>query len=283
MNTVELNHVSKKLKGFAIDDLTLTVPQGYVTGFIGPNGSGKSTTIQLMMDVLKPDTGEIKLYNEPNTKASTKQKIGFVYDELYMYDNFTIKKMKAFIAPLYDNWSDTLFKKYLRAFQLPIKMKLKHFSKGMKMKCSLLFALAHNPEFIIMDEPTAGLDPVFRRELIDLLQELMVDEKRTIFFSTHITTDLDRMADYIVFINHGKLVFQKSIEELQENYHIVKGKSALLDPDMRRLFSGVRETPQGFTALLEGDAGLFDAFEDEVIVEKASLEDIMYFKTKRNR
>ncbi|MDL4841095.1 ABC transporter ATP-binding protein [Aquibacillus rhizosphaerae] len=280
MNTVELNHVSKELKGFSLKDLSIKVPQGYITGFIGPNGSGKSTTIHMIMDILKPDQGEIKLFDSPNTEAQLKQKIGFVYDELYMYENFTIKKMKAFIAPLYDGWDDQLFNKYLHEFDLPFRKKLKHFSKGMKMKCSLLFALAHNPEFIIMDEPTAGLDPIFRRELIDLLQELMVDEKRTIFFSTHTTTDLDHIADYIVFINKGEIVMQKSMADIQEYFHIIKGRSDMLDQDMRSLFLGVRETAQGFTALLEGDSSLFDEFKNDVIIEKATLEDIMYFKTK---
>src|SRR5699024_2814277 len=142
-----------------------------------------------------------------------KQNIGFVYDDLYMYDDMTIKKMKSFIAPLYDNWNEEIFQTFLEKFDLPLKKKIKNFSKGMKMKCSLLFALAHEPEFIVMDEPSAGLDPIFRREFLNLLQGLMVKENQTIFLSTHITTDLDKIADYIIFIDKGEIIFQKSMEE----------------------------------------------------------------------
>ncbi|MCT2534668.1 ABC transporter ATP-binding protein [Aquibacillus koreensis] len=280
MNTVEMKQVSKKMDDFSINKLSFTVPKGYITGFIGPNGSGKTSTIRMMMDVWKADQGEIKVFGQDmDTKA--KQRIGFVYDDLYMYENFTIDKMRSFIAPLYDTWDPTLFWKYQSKFGLPTTKKLKKFSKGMKMKCSLLFALSHNPEFIIMDEPTAGLDPVFRRELIDLLQELMTDENRTIFFSTHITTDLDQIADYIVFIKNGGIVFQKSMEEIKETFHIVKGKNEDLDPDIQKMFEGIRQTDQGFSGLFTGNLSLFDGFEDRVLIEKATLEDIMYFMLKR--
>ena len=135
MNVIEVNKVSKAYKDFFIDDMNFTVPEGFITGFIGPNGSGKSTTIQMIMDVVKPDHGDIYLFGGQNEVASNKQKIGFVYDELYMYENFHIKKMKSIIAPLYDTWDDNLFEKYISAFELPLKKKIKHFSKGMKMKC----------------------------------------------------------------------------------------------------------------------------------------------------
>ncbi|WP_407271688.1 ABC transporter ATP-binding protein [Radiobacillus sp. PE A8.2] len=280
MNAIELKEVSKSFRSFSVNNLNIKVPEGYITGFIGPNGSGKSTTIHMMMDVLKADEGTIRLYDAPNDQVDVKQRIGFVYDELYMYENFTINNMKSFIKPLYKDWNEELFYQYLNKFNLPYKIKIKEFSKGMKMKCSLLFALAHDPDLIIMDEPTAGLDPVFRRELIDLLQELMVKENRTIFFSTHITTDLDRIADYIVFINRGKVILQKSMEEIRDYYHVVKGKKEWLDPDVKRMFRGIQENEQGFTGLFEGDISLFNDFESEIVIEQATLEDIMYFMTK---
>ena len=204
MNTVEFHHVSKKLKDFSIENLDFNIPNGYITGFIGPNGSGKTTTIQMMMNLLQIDAGDIKLFGTSHKDHQVKQKIGFVYDELYMYEEFNIKKMKAFIAPLYETWNEALFQKYLMKFELPLTKKIKKFSKGMKMKCSLLFALSHEPEFIVMDEPTSGLDPIFRRELLDHIQELMLKENQTIFLSSHITDDLDRIADYIIFIYQGK-------------------------------------------------------------------------------
>lgn len=149
------------------------------------------------------------------------------------------------------------------------------------MKCSLLFALSHEPEFIVMDEPTAGLDPIFRRELLDILQQLMVRENQTIFLSTHITTDLDRIADHIIFIDKGKITLQQSMEYLQEQFHMIKGNTNMLDADTRTLFTGIQETDVGFQALFEGDPSLFDEFEGELMITPATLEDIMYFLTRK--
>ena len=149
------------------------------------------------------------------------------------------------------------------------------------MKTSLLFALSHRPELIIMDEPTSGLDPIFRRELLEELQNLMLNENQTIFFSTHITQDLDRIADKIVFIYQGKLQFEKSMEEIRENFYLIKGPNRELDADLKSIFQGYKQTEQNFTGLYEGDISLFQDFEDQFLIEPASLEDIMYFMTKK--
>jgi len=281
MNTVEFHNVTKQRKDFTIENLNLAIPTGYITGFIGPNGSGKTTTIQMMMDILQFDEGDIHIFETSHKNHHSKQKIGFVYDDLYMYEEFNIKKMKSFIAPLYHTWNEQLFQEYLKAFELPLRKKIKHFSKGMKMKCSLLFALSHEPEFIVMDEPTSGLDPVFRREILEILQDIMVKENQTIFLSTHITTDLDRIADHIIFIYQGKIVFQKNMEDIREQFYIVKGSLDMIDADSRILFTGIRKNRLGFTALFEGNPTLFDDFEDDFVVEQATLEDIMYFMTRK--
>ncbi|WP_404454571.1 ABC transporter ATP-binding protein [Oceanobacillus kapialis] len=283
MNAVKFEDVTKKRKDFTLDNINMTIPRGFVTGFIGPNGSGKTTTIQMLMNLLTPDSGNITLFDKSHKNHQVKQRIGFVYDDLYMYEEFTVNKMKAFIAPIYENWNETLFQKYVKEFDLPLRKKLKHFSKGMKMKCSLLFALAHEPEFIIMDEPTSGLDPIFRRELLDQLQELMLRDNQTIFLSTHITTDLERIADYIVFIYKGEIIFQKSMLEIQEQFHIVKGKKEMIDADTETLFSGIKLNEHGFAALYEGDPGIFDVYGEEMVIENASLEDIMYFLTREGK
>jgi ABC-2 type transport system ATP-binding protein len=281
MYTAEFHNVTKKRKDFSMSNLNFTIPKGYITGFIGQNGSGKTTTIQMMMDILKIDSGDIKLFGTSHKEHESRQKIGFVYDALYIYEEFNIKKMKSLIAPLYDTWNEELFQTYLEKFELPYRKKIKHFSKGMKMKCSLLFALAHEPEFIVMDEPTSGLDPVFRRELLGLLQELMVRENQTIFLSTHITTDLDQIADHIIFIYKGEIILQQSMEEIRERFFVIKGNSHLLDEDTRTLFIGIQENEVGFTALFEGNPSLFDEFDKEIITENATLEDIMYFMTRK--
>ncbi|SET59829.1 ABC-2 type transport system ATP-binding protein [Oceanobacillus limi] len=281
MNTVEFHHVTKRRKGFSIEDLNITIPRGFITGFIGPNGSGKTTTIQMMMNLLKIDEGEIKLFGNTHKNQHLKQRIGFVYDDLFMYEDFTINHMKSFIAPLYETWNEDLFQRYVTEFELPLKKKIKKFSKGMKMKTSLLFALAHEPEFIVMDEPTAGLDPIFRRELLDLLQELMVRENQTIFLSTHITTDLDRLADHIIFIYKGKIMFQKSMEQIKDSFYVIKGRSDLIDTDTKDLFIGIQENNLGFSALFEGDPAIFDPIGKDIVTERATLEDIMFFMTRK--
>ena len=280
MSVVEFKQVTKNWKDFSIKNLNFIIPKGYITGFIGPNGSGKTSTIKLMMDLLQLDEGDITIFGTPHKNSDVKQRIGFVYDDLFMYEDFTIKKMKNLIAPIYKSWNEKRFNELLNRFELPYKKKLKTFSKGMKMKCSLLFALAHEPELLIMDEPTSGLDPIFRKELLQLLQEVMVQEAQTIFLSTHITTDLDKVADYVVMMNNGEIVLQQSMEDMKENYHVIKGKSELLDADIRSLFIHIEETNAGFQALFNGDPQIFAPFSEEVIIENAVLDDMMYFLIK---
>lgn len=280
MTAIHMQNITKRFKGFAIEDLTITVPEGYITGFIGPNGSGKSTVIRMMMGLVHPDEGEITIFGKPHNDPSLKQQIGFVYDQLYLYDDFTLKQAKNIVASLYHNWDEDRYQKYLETFSLPERKKIKTFSQGMKMKASLLLALSHRPRLIIMDEPTSGLDPIFRRQLLDHLQELMVDEKQTIFFSTHITQDLDKIADHIIFIYNGRLQLQKTLEDIKEQYYLVKGTPDQLDADLRNLLIGVQETPRGFTGLINGRKSLFEGLEEEFVIEPADLEDIMYYMTQ---
>ena len=278
-NVVELKNVTKKFKGFSVNNIDLQVKQGFVTGFIGANGAGKSTTIKMMMNLLKPDAGEVKLFglDYKTHEKAIKERIGFVYDGNVFFEGLNLKDIKRIVAPAYKHWDDTLFYQYVEQFELPLNKAIKTFSKGMQMKASLAIALSHHAELIIMDEPTAGLDPIFRRELLDLLQELMIDGNRTIFFSTHITTDLDRIADYIAFIQKGELVFNQSIHDVAENYALVKGGMDLLDRDTEKAFVHVHRASTGFEALTDNIKAVKNTFGDTVVIERASLEDIMYY------
>ncbi|WP_312130326.1 ABC transporter ATP-binding protein [Lysinibacillus capsici] len=278
-NVVELKNVTKRFKGFSVNHINLQVKRGFVTGFIGANGAGKSTTIKTMMNLLRPDAGEVKLFglDYKTHEKEIKQRIGFVYDGNIFFEGLNLKDIKRIVAPAYKRWDDTLFYQYVEQFELPLNKAIKTFSKGMQMKASLAIALSHHAELIIMDEPTAGLDPIFRRELLDLLQELMVDGNRTIFFSTHITTDLDRIADYIAFIQKGELVFNQSIHDVAENYALVKGELNLLDRDTEKAFVHVHRASTGFEALTDNIKATKNIFGDTVIIERASLEDIMYY------
>ncbi|MDV2581898.1 ABC transporter ATP-binding protein [Alkalibacillus haloalkaliphilus] len=278
-NVVELKGVKKEFKGFSIDQIDLEVKKGFITGFVGANGAGKSTTIKMMMNLLKPDQGEVKVFglDYNSHEKEIKERIGFVYDANVFYEGLNLKDIKRTVAPAYKSWDDDLFDYYVDKFGLPLNKAMKKFSKGMQMKASLAIALSHHAELIIMDEPTAGLDPIFRREFLDLIQELMVDSNRTIFFSSHITTDLDRIADYIAFIQEGDLVINQSTEEVAENYAIVKGELALLDRDTEKAFVAVRRAPTGFEALTDNLNQVNDIFGDSVVIEPATLEDIMYY------
>lgn len=209
-NIAEVRNLTKRFDGFALDDLSFDIKKGFITGFIGANGAGKTTTIRCLMDLIKIDQGEIQVFGESHGShtAEIKERIGFVYDANFYYEDLTIEKNKKILAPFYSQWDDELFYRYLQKFKLNKAKRVKHLSKGMRMKFALAMALSHHPDFIIMDEPTAGLDPIVRRELLDMMQDLIQNEEKAIFFSTHITTDLEKIADFIIFIHEGRIIFQ---------------------------------------------------------------------------
>ena len=284
-NILEIKNLGKSYKNFTLDNLTFKVKRGSVMGFIGPNGSGKSTTIKLIMNLIKKDNGNINIFGQDNLKheKGIKQKIGFVYDENNFYEELNIMEMKNILRPFYKNWDDNTFQQYINDFELPKKNKIKSLSKGMKMKFSLAIALSHKAELIIMDEPTAGLDPVFRSELLDILYNIIQDENVSIFFSTHITTDLEKIADYITFINKGKLVFSEPKDIITESYGLVKGNKELLDNDTRREFVSIKENAFGFQALTKDIIiKAREVFKEKCIIERASLEDIMVYTVRGN-
>lgn len=280
---LEVNNLRKEFKNFTIDNISFKLEPGYIMGFIGPNGAGKSTTIKLIMNLLKKDGGEIKIFGKDHIKheKEVKNRIGFVYDENYYYEDLTINSMKNIVASFYSNWDDDKFYQYIKEFDLNPKAKIKTLSKGMKMKFSLAVALSHNADLIIMDEPTSGLDPVFRREILDILYSVIQDDTKSIFFSTHITTDLEKVADYITFINKGKIVFSQAKDDILENYAIVKGGLDILNENIRKEFIGLRETRVGFEALTDNVNKIRNLFGDKVLMEKASLEDIMVYTVRR--
>ncbi|MGN1402554.1 MAG: ABC transporter ATP-binding protein [Bacillus sp. (in: firmicutes)] len=281
-NVIELHKVNKSFNGFELKDFSIQIKKGYVTGFIGGNGAGKSTTIKLIMNLLQPDSGSLSVFglDYRTHEKEIKQRIGFVYDENVFYENITLAQMKKIIQPAYHNWDDALFHYYVKAFDLPLTKQLKTFSKGMMMKASLAIALSHHAELIIMDEPTSGLDPIFRRELTNILHDLMQTGEKTIFFSTHITADLDRIADYITFIHNGKHIFTHEFYKVGEQYAIVKGSNNLLDSDTEKEFIALKRTAHGFEGLTAHMNRAVSLFGKMAVIEKASLEDIMFYTKK---
>lgn len=281
-NVIEFRNVNKTFKGFELKDFSISVKKGFVTGFIGGNGAGKTTTLKLIMNLLKQDSGSISIFglDYQTHEKEIKQRIGFVYDDNVFYEHLNLKEMKNIIQPAYTTWDESAFQKYINQFELPLNKKMKVFSKGMKVKAALAFALSHRAELIIMDEPTSGLDPIFRRELLGILRDLMQDGDKTIVFSTHITTDLDRIADYITFIQKGEHVFTKELYEIEEEYAIVKGTLDLLDRETEQAFIAIRKTNIGFEALTANKNWVSNLFGDTVILEKPTLEDIMFYSKK---
>lgn len=284
MNKIlEITNLKKNYKNFSLKGINITLERGYIMGFIGPNGSGKSTTIKLIMNLIKKDSGEIKIFgldNEQND-ISIKERIGFVYDENHFYEELTVKEMKDVIRPFYSRWDEGVFNQYAKNFELPLKKKIKHLSKGMKMKFSLAIALSHHAELLIMDEPTSGLDPLIRSELLDVLQSLLQDENKSIFFSSHITSDLDKVADYITLIDNGEIILSQTKDELLEEYCIVKGRKSQLDTHHGVNFIGLKQNDFGFEALSKNKKDVLNQLGDSVLIEKPTLEDIMLFFTKR--
>lgn len=282
MNAIEISNLSKTYPQFKIDNISLEVKKGYITGLIGPNGAGKSTLIKMMLGMIRGDAGQIRILGKeiPRQEIEMKHRVGIVSDDCYYYEHLSIQDTKKVIARFYDKWNESKFNRYLEQFELSPKKKIRELSKGMKMKFALAVALSHEAELLIMDEPTSGLDPVFRRELLDLLAEVMQDEHNSIIFSTHITTDLDRIADYIAFIHRGKLVFNDVKDDVLDRYTIVKGSRELLDSDIRAQFVGLRESSVGFEGLVDNRKQAESLFGNYAMFEKASLEDIMYYTTK---
>lgn len=280
---LKVEGLSKKFKRFQLKDVSFQLEKGYIMGFIGPNGSGKTTTIKLIMNLMKRDSGNIEIFGKDNIEfeKQVKDRIGFVYDESYFYQDLSIKQMKNIVAPFYTHWDEEVFQNYMEEFDLDEKQKIKKLSKGMKMKFSLSLALSHHAELIIMDEPTSGLDPVFRREMLDILYDIIQDADKSIFFSTHITTDLEKIADFITFIDDGEIVFSKEKDLLLETYGVVKGGNDDLTPELEKKLLGVRKTGVGFEALTDKKTFVRDLAGEKVLIERPSIEDIMYYTVRR--
>ncbi|WP_049389410.1 phenol-soluble modulin export ABC transporter ATP-binding protein PmtA, partial [Staphylococcus capitis] len=253
MNAIELKNVSYQTKDFQLKDISFKVPKGFVTGFIGGNGAGKTTVIRLIMDLIQSKNGQISVFNEQmkDSAVEIKNKIGFVYSETYFNDKWSIKKLENIVAPFYNNWDHKIFMNYLQFFQLPYKKKIKTFSTGMKMKLSLAIAFSHHAELFILDEPTSGLDPLVRNELLEIIQQELIDEDKTVFISTHIISDLEKIADYIVYLRDGQIIFNESRDALSEKYKVISGSNEDLDIELEELliYKEVRKT--GYIGLTE--------------------------------
>lgn len=277
-----VDNLTKHFKDFSLKNISFLLPHGYVMGFIGPNGSGKSTTIKLIMNLLHKDGGQIKVFGLDNLQheLTIKDRIAFVFDENHYYEELSIRDMARIVASFYKHWEPQTFDKCLKDFELNSKQKIKQLSKGMKMKFSLAIALSHRAELLIMDEPTSGLDPMARSELLEILATLIQDERKSVFFSTHITSDLDKIADFVTFIHHGEIVMSAPKDDILEKYGIVKGANDMLNEETKSLFVGIRTNKFGFEGLVQDKKKALFQFKERAIIEKPTLEDIMLYTVR---
>ncbi|MGB9903266.1 MAG: ABC transporter ATP-binding protein [Desulfotomaculales bacterium] len=276
---LEIKNLCKHYPGFSLQNVSFTLESGYIMGFIGPNGAGKTTTIKLIMGLIKKDAGEIRAFGLDNARDGTRirDRIGFVYDE-----ELTVGETRRLVAPFYSRWDDGAFRGYLERFELPWRKKVRELSRGMKMKLALAVALAHHADLIIMDEPTAGLDPVFRSELLEILLEFIQDERKGVFFSTHITADLDRVADYVTFLNRGEIVFSETREAILERYALVRGGGKPPEGELKAEFTGLRENRFGWEGLTGNVQRVRQRLGNAAVFERPTLEEIMLFTVRGN-
>ena len=277
-NAIELRGINKRYSGFTLDHVSFNVPKGSIMGFVGQNGAGKTTTIRSLLGITDIDDGDIKLLGLglKDNEQEIKQRIAVVFDELPFHDILTAKDMTRIFEGLYNDWDNTEYSRYLDLFQLPVKKKIGQFSKGMKMKLQIACALSHNAELLVMDEATTGLDPVVRDEILHIFMEYLQNGERSILMSSHITSDLEKIADMVTFIDKGKILLTGCKDELIETHGILKcSKEEAANIDSSDIVS-VRINSFGAEVMLSDRRNAGYKYSGAMI-DPASLDDIMLY------
>ena len=279
MNAIELSHINKSFGDFAIRDLNLTVPSGTICGLVGENGAGKSTTIRLLMGALRPDSGTASVLGTDVSSPEfrkVKEDVGVVLDEAYFPESLNAVQVGKIMAATYRRWDQKLYDGYLKRFDLPPSKQFKDFSRGMRMKLAIAVALSHQPKLLVLDEATAGLDPIVRDEVLDIFNEFTREEDHSILISSHILSDLEKLCDYIAFIHQGNLLFCEEKDRLLEEYGIFTDSAEQLECLLPEAI--VAREPNGYggvRALIRRDLASA-GFQ----LEKPSVEDIVLFLVK---
>lgn len=280
-NILEIKNLSKKYKSFELKNINLELPKGMIMGLIGENGAGKSTTIKAILNVINRDGGEVKIFGLDNlqNEKKIKEDIGVVLDDSFFSEYLNPTDINKIMKNIYKNWDENVYFKYIEDFKLPKDKMSKEYSSGMKMKLKIAVALSHHPKLLILDEPTSGLDPVARNEVLDIFQDFIQDEKCSILVSSHITSDLEHIADYITFINEGEIVLTKTRDELLENYGIVKCSEEEFKNIDKKDFVKVRKSRYEYDILVENKFEFVKKYNVQ-IVDKPTIEDIMLIYIK---
>lgn len=277
MNDIlKVDNLNKSYSDFSLTDVSFSLPEGCITGFVGVNGAGKTTTLRTLLALTKKVSGNIQFFglDMEKNERQIKDRIGIILDDGCFYDELSLAEMKSIVSSAYTSWSEQDFRRYIDMFSLDPKQKINTLSKGMKMKYALALALSHNAELLIMDEPTSGLDPLIRSQLLEILTEYMENGGKGVFFSTHITSDLDKIADMLIMIDKGNIIFQEEKDALLDTYRIVKGDIKSLNNGTRKFFLSISETAYGFTGITKRVSEV-QRYLSDAIMERPTIEDIM--------
>ena len=266
MNSISVENLSKEYKHFKLDNLNLSIPNGSVVGLVGANGAGKTTLIKLILGIIKKDSGTINIID--------KEEIGIVLDDAFLPDLLKINDISKIMKNIYKNWDEKLFKEYLQKFNLINNIPIKSLSKGMKKKLEIATSLAHNPKLLILDEPTSGLDPIVRGEVLDIFREFMENDEHSILISSHITSDLENIADYIVLIDNGKIILNKSIMDITDNYGIIHCTKEMFEK-LKNKAMNYRKNKYDYEVLIDNKKEIKREYKD-LTIDKASIDEMMY-------
>lgn len=272
MNKIEIKNLKKDYQNFALKDVNFSIPEGYVTGFIGRNGMGKTTTIKSILSLIQYQGEILSIHDDEKTKLDN-QKIGVIMDDSFLAKDWNMELVNQAMKVGYDEWNENAYWKFLEKFNIDKKLKVKELSRGMKIKLMLSIALSHNAELLILDEPTSGLDPSMREEFVEVISDYMQDDKHTVLFSTHITQDLETIADYIVFIDNGEIVLALEKEEFINYFMILKcglENQNTLDPTA---ILGQKKTKYNIEYLVKRDA--IDEIPNEYVEDAITIDKIM--------
>lgn len=281
-NAIEIKGVTKRYDGFTLDNISFEVPKGCIMGFIGQNGAGKTTTIRSLLNITGIDSGEIRLLGLDHIADETelKKRIAVVFDELPFQDIFNVRDMAKIFEGMYPEWDNAAYMQYTERFQLPQKKKIGQFSKGMKMKLQIACALSHNAELLVMDEATTGLDPVVRDEILHIFMEYLQTGERSILMSSHITSDLEKIADMVTFIDKGKILLSGYKDEITESHGIIKcDKDKLQEIDPEDIVS-IRTNSFGAEVMVNDRESAGYKYRD-CVIDPADLDDIMLYYVHR--
>lgn len=275
---IEVEKLNKDYKSFQLKNISFQVPAGSIMGFIGENGAGKTTTIKEILNLISRDSGVIKIFGQDNkiNEKEIKEQIGVVFDESYFHDGLKIKDITGIMKHIYKNWDAKVFSQYIDKFKLPDDKVVKEFSRGMKMKLTIAVALSHGAKLLILDEATSGLDPVVRDEMLDIFLDFIQEENHTIFISSHITSDLEKIADYITFIHQGEIVFSKSKEDLMDNFGVIHCGQDIFNSVDKKYVTGYRKNQFGYEVLINNKKELMNRSQS-LEIEKTSIEEIILF------